>query len=71
MRDWLVCLRKSRGLTQKEVAKLSCISQSYYSMIENGERGQCIPLDTAQRIADVLDFRVEKFNKNHSQAAVQ
>jgi len=71
MRDWLVCLRKARGLTQKEVAKRSRISQSYYSMIENGERGQCIPLDTAQRIADVLEFQVEKFNKNHGHVAVQ
>lgn len=62
MREWLVLLRKKKGLTQKEVAKKSAISQGYYSMLENGERGQSIPLDTAQRIADVLEFPVEKFN---------
>ena len=63
MREWLVSIRKKSGLTQKQVAQKSEITQGYYSMIEKGQRGQCIPLDTAQRIANVLKFPVEKFNR--------
>jgi transcriptional regulator with XRE-family HTH domain len=63
MRDWLKNIRKAQGLTQIETAKKCKISQGYYSMIENEERGQAIPLNTAQRIADVLNFSVEKFSQ--------
>ncbi len=66
MREWLVDIRKRSGLTQKQVAAKSSITQGYYSMIEKGQRGQCIPLDTAQRIADVLHFPVEQFNKRQA-----
>jgi transcriptional regulator with XRE-family HTH domain len=66
MREWLVDIRKRSGLTQKQVATKSSITQGYYSMIEKGQRGQCIPLDTAQRIADVLNFSVEQFNKKQA-----
>ena len=69
MRDWLVEIRKKNGLTQKEVAEKSFITQGYYSMIESGERGECIPLMTAQRIADVLKFPVEYFNKKQEVSA--
>lgn len=64
MRNWLINIRNSKGLTQKVVAAKCGLTQGYYSMIENGERGQAIPLSTAQRIADVLGFPVDKFNNN-------
>jgi len=38
MREELIFLRKKRGLTQNEAAKLLGISQSFYSAIELGER---------------------------------
>lgn len=70
MREWLIGIRKDRGLTQKEVAEMAFISQSYYSMLENGHRGCCIPLETAQKIADLLGFSVEKFSEKHSREIV-
>lgn len=42
-----------------EVAKGSGISESYYSMIESGERN--VPVDTAKKIAEALGFEWTKF----------
>ncbi len=63
MRNWIYNIRIESGLTQKEVAEKCGISQGYYSMIENGERGRLIPFKTAQKIADVLKFPVDRFNQ--------
>jgi len=60
MRDWLI---KSRGdRTQQSVADKCGISQNYYSMIENGERG--VPVHTAKKIAKELGFDWVKFYEN-------
>lgn len=59
MRDWLIEIRKSKNLTQDEVATKSGISRQYYSFIENGDRN--CPVETAKKIADALGFDWTKF----------
>jgi transcriptional regulator with XRE-family HTH domain len=59
MRDWLIKLRKKKGLTQVEVAEKAGISQPSLCDIE---RGVTSPRpDTAKKIAEVLDFPWTKF----------
>ncbi|MBX0358950.1 helix-turn-helix transcriptional regulator [Halobacillus sp. Nhm2S1] len=38
MREWLKDIRDEHGYTQDQVAKLSGIERSYYTMIEKGNR---------------------------------
>ncbi len=59
MRDWLIEIRKSRGLTQKYVAEQAGISQPSYFNIEHGVRGLAVP--TAKAIAGVLGFDWTRF----------
>ena len=53
MREWLVKIRKEKNMTQRDVAEKAKISNSYYAMIETGDRRSSV--DAAQAIADVLD----------------
>ncbi|GER75010.1 helix-turn-helix transcriptional regulator [Weizmannia acidilactici] len=62
MRDWLKQLRKSKKLTQEQVASCSFIDRSYYSQIENGKRNPSP--DVAINIAKVLDFNPLCFFKD-------
>lgn len=50
----LIGERKKANFTQREVGKLSGISESYYSMIESGDRKPTVK--TAKKIAAVLGF---------------
>lgn len=54
MRDWLINIRKLKGLTQKEVAEKCGISRSFYADIEHKTRNP--KADTAQAIGDELGF---------------
>lgn len=54
MRKWLFYIRKDKGFTMSEVARASNISESYYSMIESGNRD--VPVNTAKKIAKALGF---------------
>lgn len=49
-------IREQMGLTTAEAANLSGISQSYYSLIENGTRGNPLNVDIAKKIASALNF---------------
>ena len=59
MREWLIEAREKKGLKQVEVATKSGISRQYYNFIESGARN--CPVDTAKKIAQVLDFSWTKF----------
>lgn len=59
MRKWLYKMRKAKNFTMLEVAEQSGISESYYSLIENGHRS--VPVNTAKRIAKTLNFDWSKF----------
>ncbi|WP_430786717.1 helix-turn-helix domain-containing protein [Virgibacillus flavescens] len=58
-REWLIKIRNSRRLTQKEVASQAFIDRGYYSQIETGKRN---PSHTVgHNIAKVLNFDPLKF----------
>ena len=59
MSDWLVELRKSKGLTQEVTAQKAHIARSYYTRIELGDYR--LPVGTAMRIAEALDFDWVRF----------
>ncbi|MBD1223252.1 helix-turn-helix transcriptional regulator [Virgibacillus halodenitrificans] len=54
MRIWLKEMRDNRSLTQEEVAKLSGISRSHYTHIEQGNKTPSV--EVAKRIARTLKF---------------
>lgn len=62
MREWLVCKRKEKGLTQEEVAIRAGIARTTYAMIEQGNRDPSVPV--AKRIADVIGFEWPLFYTN-------
>lgn len=57
--DWLKNIRKQKGLTTKEVAKLAGCSQISIYKIEAGERTPSVTV--AKAIARVLDFHWTRF----------
>lgn len=52
-------IRIKKGLMQKDVAKLSNITPSFYCLIEKGERKPS--LETAKSIADALGVSLDEF----------
>jgi len=63
VREWLVKIREKQGLSQYGVAAKAGISQSFYSGIELGNRGNKLPVQTAKKIADALGFEWDMFYK--------
>lgn len=61
MRNWLVDIRKAKGMSQYDAAEKSGISQSYYAAIETEMRGNPLKVDIAQKIAKALGFSWTKF----------
>jgi transcriptional regulator with XRE-family HTH domain len=59
MRGWLKELREQKGLTQLLIAIKVNISESYYCLIENGERRPSV--ETAKSIAAALGFDWTRF----------
>ena len=54
-------IRNTRGLLQREITDKYGISQSYYSLIENGYRNPS--LDFAKKIASALNISLEDVYK--------
>lgn len=54
MREWLKSIRKSKGLTEGNVAEEVGITQAAYHFIETGQRSP--RPETAKRIGAVLGF---------------
>ena len=63
-RKWLSTIRESKSMTQEAVAEKSGISRAYYTRIENGDYN--IPVDTAKKIADALNFDWTMFYKEEN-----
>lgn len=59
----LLELRKEKGLSQKELADKTNISESYYCLIENKERRPSP--EVAIRIGNILDFDWTTFFDNN------
>lgn len=53
-REWLIQMRNSKGLSQREMASRMKITTQMYYYIENNERNPSVYL--AQRIANLLGF---------------
>jgi transcriptional regulator with XRE-family HTH domain len=61
MENALAKLRKQRGLTQKGLAALASIAQSYVSRLESGECPiEKLSLDVAARLAAALGVSIEE-----------
>jgi transcriptional regulator with XRE-family HTH domain len=54
--------RDNKRITMKQVSERAGISESYYCLIENGERKPSV--DVAKRIAGVLGFEWTMFFEN-------
>lgn len=59
MREWLKNIRLRKKLSQQNVADELGITQQYYNLIENGERQAKMTIETAQKLAKVLDVPLE------------
>lgn len=54
MRQWLITLRKSRNMTQKEVATVVGVDRTYINKIESGASKPST--DVAQKLGTLLGF---------------
>ena len=54
MRDWMKRARIDAGLTMKETAEKIGVSESYYSMIESGNRQKGMDLSLAQKLSEAF-----------------
>ncbi|PEM77651.1 transcriptional regulator [Bacillus toyonensis] len=61
-REWLIKLRKDKGLKQLEIAKTLDISSNYYCEIEKGKKNP--RWNIAMRIAEFFDVSVDNFFYN-------
>ena len=68
MRNWMEQARKAKGLTMKMTGEQLGISESYYSMIERGERQQNLDIALAAKMSSVfgvsLEYIVEQEQKS-------
>lgn len=58
MRDWLKNLRIENGLTMRDMGEKLCISESYYSMIESGDRQKKMDLTVVSGIASIFGIPI-------------
>lgn len=59
MRRYLRELREELGYTQLEISKKLNISESYYSLIENGERQKKLDMTMTKKLADIFGVTLE------------
>lgn len=64
MRKYLKELRERKELSQLEVSQKLEISESYYSLIESGERQKKMSLDLAQKLSELFDIPIDIIFKN-------
>lgn len=60
MREWLFELRKANNLTLKEAGEKLGISESYYKMIEAGQRQQNMDMVLIQKISAAFEIPITK-----------
>lgn len=69
MRKYLRELREHLNLTQQEVACQLNVSESYYCLIEIGERQKKLSIDMARKFADVFGVSLEYICDHENQVA--
>ncbi len=60
MREYLKDIRKEKGLTQLDIAQKLNISESYYNLIEHGERQNNMSIELAYKLSSVLEIPIEQ-----------
>lgn len=60
MRDWLKEKRTDRGFTMSQMASKLDITESYYSMIEAGERQKKMDVALAAKLSSVFDMPLKQ-----------
>ncbi len=53
-REWLIQIRKARGIKTTDIIKQAKITSQMYYCIENNKRNPSVKL--ARKIAEILDF---------------
>lgn len=74
MREYLIDIRNSKGFTQKYVSERLGVSESYYSLIEHGERQKDMNVLTLHKLSKIfkvstkslLDKELDFINKRVS-----
>lgn len=59
MRAWMREQRKKKGFTMREMGEKLDISESYYSLIEKGERQQSLDMALASRLSLIFGVSLE------------
>lgn len=60
MRDWLKESRSEKGLTMAQMASRLNISESYYSLIEAGDRQKKMDMVIANKLSVILGVPIKK-----------
>lgn len=60
MREWMATARNEKNLTMAKVAERCGISESYYSLIEAGERQKRLDITLAVKLSDVLGLPLDE-----------
>lgn len=63
MREWMATARNEKNLTMAKVAERCGISESYYSLIEAGERQKRLDITLAVKLSDVLGLPLDEIVK--------
>ena len=71
MRSWLAQKRKEIGLTMKQMGDALDISESYYCLIENGERQKNMEITIVTKLSSILSIPVEDIIENELKGATK
>lgn len=63
MREWLKKSRKDKQMTMSEMSKKLGISESYYCLIENGERQKRMDISLLTKLSDILSIPISEIVK--------
>ena len=69
MRSWMKETRESKGMTMKEVGEKLGISESYYSMIERGERQQKLDITLVSKLSAIFEVSLQYIVEQEGQHA--
>ncbi len=68
MREWMKQARKEAGLTMKESADKLGISESYYSMIEQGKRQPNLDMALASKLSQLFNMPLQLIAEQEKRA---
>ncbi len=63
MREWLRKSRKDKQITMSDMARKLGISESYYCLIENGERQKRMDISLLTKLSDILGIPISEIVK--------